>query len=320
MFAAVAPPAAPEFIIEVDTTKPGSASNRFILPLDGVSTYNFDIDWGDTNVETITSNADKEHIYSTGGIYEIQITGTFPAIKFSLSTDKEKLTDVKQWGTIAWQTMNGAFHECKNAHFTASDAPNFSSVTDMTDMFKECIVFNESIDKFNTSNVANMSGMFYSCSLFNQSVASLDTSNATDMSSMFVSCAAFNQPVSTFNTSKVTTMTQMFFNAGSFNQDLSAFDTSKVTDMKQMLILAGNFNQDISSFDIGLLTTAESMLQATGFSTANYDLLLVAWEAQTEQPNVLFNAGTAQYSAGAPATAKTALQASGWIITDGGPV
>jgi hypothetical protein len=60
------------------------------------------------------------------------------------------------------------------------------------------------------------------------------------------------------------------------------------------------------------------MFASSAFSNANYDLLLVAWEAQTEKPNVPFHAGSAKYSAGAPATARAALVANGWTITDSG--
>jgi hypothetical protein len=81
------------------------------------------------------------------------------------------------------------------------------------------------------------------------------------------------------------------------------------------------FNQDISSFSIVELTDATDMLLLSAFSTANYNLLLVAWEGQVEKTSVTFHAGTAKYSAGAPATARGVLvTTSSWAITDGGPV
>ena len=61
------------------------------------------------------------------------------------------------------------------------------------------------------------------------------------------------------------------------------------------------------------------MLRGTAFSTANYDLLLVAWDAYGTS-NVTFDAGTPQYSAGAPATARQNMIDRGWTISDGGPV
>ena len=80
-----------------------------------------------------------------------------------------------------------------------------------------------------------------------------------------------------------------------------------------------NFNQDISSFDISSLTTAVDTLLSSGFSTANYDLLLPAWDDYGTS-GVTFHAGNAQYAAGAPATAKANMQNRSWVITDGGQV
>ena len=53
-------------------------------------------------------------------------------------------------------------------------------------------------------------------------------------------------------------------------------------------------------------------------STANYNAILIGWEAQTEQADVEFHGGSSQYSAGDAATARAALVTSGWDIADGG--
>ena len=88
--------------------------------------------------------------------------------------------------------------------------------------------------------------------------------------------------------------------------------------MRYMFDNADVFNQNISGFDVSALKDADYMLRSTAFSNVNYDLLLVAWAAQTVLSGVDFHAGTAQYSAGIPATAKASLQSAGWTITDGG--
>jgi len=58
-------------------------------------------------------------------------------------------------------------------------------------------------------------------------------------------------------------------------------------------------------------------------STANYNALLVGWEAQSVQTGVALHGGNSKYTA-APsdaATARAALIADhSWVITDGGPV
>jgi surface protein len=139
------------------------------------------------------------------------------------------------------------------------------------------------------------------------------------MYSMFRGCSTFNQSVTNFDTAKVTNMAYMFVGCTAFNQSVANFDTAKVTNMEYMFYGCTAFNQDLSAFDITSLTDATNMLQGSAFTQTNYDLLLVAWEAQTEQPNVPFHAGSAKYGSGAPATARAALVSSGWTITDGGP-
>jgi hypothetical protein len=59
-------------------------------------------------------------------------------------------------------------------------------------------------------------------------------------------------------------------------------------------------------------------------STADYDALLQAWEAQTPNNNVTIHFNAAKYTAiGAAAAARTSLTTAtptgyGWTITDGG--
>ena len=362
--------AADAFTMKIDTTKAGSAVDTFILPLDGSSTYNFTVDWGDDVIEEVTTNTSKTHQYSASGIYNIKITGVFPHIHFNGTGDQLKLLDVSNWGNIAWETMDKAFKGCANATFTARDTPDFRLVTNMDSMFMDCASFNQTIATFNTSNVVFMYQMFRGCTIFNQSVARLntskvitmgnmfilaeafnqsvanfDTSKVTNMGSMFNGCLAFNQSVANFDTSKVTNMGSMFENCKDFNQSVANFDTSKVTYMRALFYQcdmfnqslatwdtalvdsmelmfngADTFNQDLSNFDIASLTIATSMLSGTAFDVVNYDLLLVAWEQQVEKLNVVFSAGLAKYNIGPPADAKLALEASGWIITDGGPM
>jgi len=86
------------------------------------------------------------------------------------------------------------------------------------------------------------------------------------------------------------------------------------------MFLENLMDVDISGFDISLLITAENMMKDSGFSDANYDKMLVAWEAKDHLSDVKFHAGTAKYSSGPPATAREALVSDGWEITDGGPI
>jgi len=143
----------------------------------------------------------------------------------------------------------------------------------------------------------------------------------TTMYATFNGCSGLTSlDVSGFDTALVTTMHYMFNGcSGLTSLDVSGFDTALVTTMHYMFSgCSGLTSLDVSGFDISSMTSATNMFLSSAFSQRNYDLLLVAWEAQVEKPNVTFHAGTAQYSSGAPTTAKAALATSGWNITDGG--
>ena len=153
------------------------------------------------------------------------------------------------------------------------------------------------------------------------SVEDLGDVGWTSFINAFYGCASMTSfDGGTTNTASVTTMHYMFNGcSGLTSLDVSGFDTALVTTMHYMFSgCSGLTSLDVSGFDISSMTSATNMFLSSAFSQRNYDLLLVAWEAQVEKPNVTFHAGTAQYSSGAPTTAKAALATSGWNITDGG--
>ena len=103
----------PDFVITVDTTKAGSASNTFVLPTSG-SGYDCTILWGDgssSDHSGIPGNITK--VYDAAGTYQIRIQGTFPRIYFNNKGDKLKVTNVS-FGLHEFGTMNAAFFGCSN--------------------------------------------------------------------------------------------------------------------------------------------------------------------------------------------------------------
>jgi hypothetical protein len=218
----------------------------------------------------------------------------------------------------ATNTFSSMFSGCTifNSTITLSDT---SLAKKFNNMFSGCTAFNQAIN-FNTSASTTFAGMFLSCSAFNQSIT-FTANSCTTTQSMFQNCTVLNSAISITTSSSLTTCFVMFKGAPAFNSSLTISDTSGVTSMANMFQNCTAFDQDISGFSIVALTNATSMLQSSGFGTTNYDLLLVAWEGQTEQTGVTFHAGSAKYSAGAPATAHGVLTGtSTWTITDGGPV
>ena len=206
---------------------------------------------------------------------------------------------VSNWNvSSACTTLNRMFRDIgDNIGTTDINHWDVSGVTDFAQVFLNCN-FNGDITGWDVSSGQRFLGMFQH-SDFNQDIGSWDVSganNSNDFSNMFL--------------------------GSPFNQDIGGWDMSNATNISSMLRTV-TFNQDISSWDITSITSMTNlMFQNTAFSTANYDALLVAWEAQVPQSNINVNFGNAQYTLGSAAeTARTSLiNTYNWTINDGGGV
>ena len=338
-----APPVSTEFKITVDTTKAGSASDTFVLPLQ-VGTTSMTVYWGDGNSDLITSynQAELSHTYASSGTYQISCDGSFAGVRFTGGGDKLKLSSIDNWGTNQWKALSYAFFGCTNVVGTYTDSPDTSLATGTAIfMFRNCTNFNSPLT-MDTSGITAMPNMFEGCTNFNSDVTFSDTSSVTNMSLIFNGCTNFDKAIN-FNTAALTTMSAMFKNCSSFNQTINfvspllttvsdAFhscsslnstidiDVSSCASFIRVFYNCTVFDQDLSGWNISTLTAANNMLFGTSFSTTNYDLLLVAWQGQTHNSSVNFHAGTAQYSSGAPSNSRALLISDSWTITDGGAV
>jgi len=130
------------------------------------------------------------------------------------------------------------------------------------------------ISSWDTSKVSDMSELFKNKIKFNQPIGDWDVSNVTDMSSMFSDAAAFNQPIGNWNVGNVTNMHNMFSDAeggirgcrSTFNQDIGNWDVSNVTNMHSMFYFATFFNQPIGNWDVSNVTVMSRIFEgATSF-------------------------------------------------------
>ena len=73
-----------------------SANDQIKLPLVSSGSYNFLVDWGDGQTDTITSPTDVAviHTYSLSGVYTINITGTIVGWQFNDDGDRLKLLEI----------------------------------------------------------------------------------------------------------------------------------------------------------------------------------------------------------------------------------
>ena len=250
----------PTFITTWSTT-----DGQITIPTDaGAGTYNYDITWtnltqtgiGDGSVTGQTGNYTITGL-TNGDIYQIEISGDFPAIRFNNAGDKEKILTVEQWGSNPWISMLNAFSGCSNLTIPATDAPDLSNVNvsfGTAGMFAYTTSFNESIDHWDVSNIETMSTMFFQ--------------------------SGYNRDLSGWDVSNVTNMDNMFKDAYAFDQDLSGWDYSSVTDIREFVNRSG---LSASNYDalLNKLATVSTLPSGEAFYASNLFYCTAATARQT---------------------------------------
>ena len=184
-------PALEGFIFDVDTAEPGgSSSTQFELPLSGSGTTNILVDWGDGNTDTITSTsqAEKLHTYSSGGVYTITITGTLETFVVNNYADKAKIKEVKNWGNGNGLTLainnTSFFYGARNLTVSATDQPAITA-TNFQQLFRSAGSIVSGVGNFDLSSVTSLLFAFYSARRFNEDLSNWDVSNVTSFSYCF---------------------------------------------------------------------------------------------------------------------------------------
>lgn len=246
--------------------------------------------------------------------------------------------------TISTTAMTSNFYQ------TGITTPDWSGwdmtgVTDYQFCFQLSSSFNGNVANWVTTSTTNIKKMFDRCSLFNQDLSSWVTDNITNAEEAFVNADAFDGDVSnwvlngtwfrpfngcdaftgtgvdTWDTSGLTSAANMFVNCVAFNGDVSGWNTSALLTASNMFFNCDAFDQDLSAWDINQVTALNGFMQnAAGLSTANYDALLIAWDAQGAMSySGTVNFGGSRYtSGGAAEAARTSLISKWGGIIDGG--
>ena len=158
--------AAFKFKVDLSKSSSGSSSNtRMILPFNTGSpqsggAMSMSIDWGDgstTELNSANFNIARLHIYSSTGIYLIQIRGAIRGWEFgamsSGSDDAVKVTSIEQWGDFIFNE-NRAFTGCSElVEIICTDLPYF----EFNEAFAVVGLANMKILGLNDSNV-NVNG------------------------------------------------------------------------------------------------------------------------------------------------------------------
>lgn len=158
----------------------------------------------------------------------------------------------------------------------------------------------------------------------------ITASDAPDLSGLltpyfsltFTDCFAQNTSPNSWDVSGFTNFYRTFYRNTVFNNPLDSWDVSSATNMREMFFNCSAFDQDISSWQISQVTDFTNFMSGVTLSTANYDALLIAWDAQGAMSySGTVNFGSSKYtSGGAAETARTSLIAKWGGITDGGSV
>ena len=301
------------FIIQVQTDNAGtSADNQFTLPWIGT----YDVDWGDGNTETSVVDT-QTHTYATAGIYDVAVTATTGRIRFNNSGDYLKITNILNWGSCSWVSMENAFKGCKNIlTLGLNDVPDLSNVTNVNEMFR---------------NINNQNGFVLDGGLLSQ----WDVSNINIFTYMFSEFSSFgnadviNIDITNWNVSNGTDFTGMFFKFRENRSEQSignpsGWNTTNATSFNSMFNSASILNTNewnFSGWNISNVTIMNNFLTRGALSVANYDATLISWASQNPT-SINVNFGSSQYSLGGAAEAarNTLINTYGWTITDGGGV
>jgi len=248
-------------------------ASAFVFP--GIGTH-YTIEWEQVNnpqVKGVIEDAGTQQVISVpaNGEYRIKAyNGSGVLSGFSMTSDNyARLLAVEQWGTIQWTKLDRAFNTCINMDVTATDVPDLSQVTSLSNMFVNCskLVGNASFERWNTASVRDMSWMFAGATLFNQDISGWNTENVTTMRAMFQDAKMFNQPIGSWDTRWVGNMDNMFYGAEQFNQPIGSWNTGSVTRMTAMFANAKAFNQPIGDWNMENIISIDNMfLNATKFN------------------------------------------------------
>jgi surface protein len=160
----------------------------------------YDVDWNNDGVfDEFNLNGSVTHVVSAAGTRTIRIRGDYDSIRFANQTGSNEILSLDQWGTQVWTTMKRAIQGAFNMTVPATDIPDFSRVTDMSEMFEGATSANPDTSDWDTSSVTDMLGVFLNATLANPDTSGWDTSQVTNMHSMFSGATTFDQDIGSWD-------------------------------------------------------------------------------------------------------------------------
>jgi len=322
-------------IIVVDTTKAGSASNTFVLPIIKDTTETVKIYWGD-GTNSMGVNGDNTHVYAASGVYTVKIESKiFGGIYFNNLGDKAKITKIANYGQGVSRLNIASFYGCSsllsidigNIVSNGADATNqyrgctalttvpllnLSSVTDASSMFAYCPV--TTVPLFNLSNCTSTWSMFYECTALT-TVPLFDLSKVTNASYMFYRCSKLTT-VPLLNLSNCTSTWSMFYQCTKLTT-VPLFDLSNVTNATNMFVSCAALTT-VPLLNLSNCTNASNMFLGVTLTTQSYSDFLINLATLPLQSGVSFHGGNSKYNPAAAIARAYLVSNFGWTIIDGG--
>lgn len=146
-------------------------STRSSLGLSATYPYNIDCN-NDGTYELIDVVGNDSCNYASAGRHTIAMSGDIPRLYFDKVSDAAKIRTVEQWGTSPWQSMKAMFDGANQLTLSATDAPDLSGVSDITDIFNGATALKgNNISKWDVSNITHMTSVFSSASNCNGDIS-----------------------------------------------------------------------------------------------------------------------------------------------------
>ena len=275
-------------IIVVDTTKAGSASNTFVLPIIKATSETVKIYWGDgTNSTGVNGN--NTHVYAASGIYTVKIESRlFGGIYFNNLGDKAKITKIANYGQGVSRLNIGSFFGCSSL-LSIAIGNIVSNGADATNQYRDCTALT-TVPLFNLSSVTDAYAMFAYCTALTTAPL-FNLSNCTSTRSMFFDCPSLTT-IPLLDLSSVTNATNMFRNC-----------TSLTT---------------VPLLNLSSVTNATNMFSGVTLTTQSYSDFLINLATLPLQSGVSFHGGNSKYNPAAAIARAYLISNFGWTITDGG--
>lgn len=199
----------------ISTWKTTVADETIKIAPSETSKFDYSVDWGDGVEEQYKDNSVISHTYKNPDEYTVTITGVFTSMKLAgADLTPEKITGIKQWGNVGWESLDYALAECINLQEVTGDSRGLEGVTDMSGLFSEATSFEgNELYYWNVENVTKMDNMFYKSTSFNGDLSKWKVDNVTSTIEMFRGATSFNRDLSGWNVAKVTKATNMFLEA-----------------------------------------------------------------------------------------------------------